>query len=261
MDVIAPAHWACIDFISDLHLQQTDQATYGAWQRYLRTTQADALFILGDLFEVWVGDDVLHDATRFEAQCAADLHSASQRLPVYVMQGNRDFLMGPALMQACAATLLPDPSVLEFGGMRWLLSHGDAWCLEDRDYQQFRALVRSASWQQTFLAQPLAERQRVARDIRNQSEAHKRADHTLYADVDAASALAALASSEARHLIHGHTHRPARHDLGGGQQRWVLSDWDLSALLPRAQVLRLRRQTNPTGTPRVTMERIPPALA
>lgn len=261
MDVIAPAHWACIDFISDLHLQQTDQATYGAWQRYLRTTQADALFILGDLFEVWVGDDVLDDATRFEAQCAADLQCASQRLPVYVMQGNRDFLMGPALMQACGATLLPDPSVLEFGGMRWLLSHGDAWCLEDRNYQQFRALVRSPSWQQSFLAQPLAERQRVARDIRNQSEAHKRADHALYADVDAASALAALASSEARHLIHGHTHRPARHDLGGGQQRWVLSDWDLSALLPRAQVLRLRRQTNPTGTPRVTMERIPPALA
>ena len=260
MDVIAPAHWACIDFISDLHLQQGDPATYHAWQRYLRTTQAHALFILGDLFEVWVGDDVLGDATGFEAQCAADLRATSQRLPVYVMHGNRDFLMGNVLMQACGATLLPDPSVLELGGVRWLLSHGDAWCLQDRDYQQFRARVRSPNWQQEFLEKPLVERQRIARDIRSQSEARKRAEDTPYSDVDPACARATLAASNAQHLIHGHTHRPARHDLGASAQRWVLSDWDLAALPAHAQVLRLRRHTGSSGTPHVSLERLAPIM-
>lgn len=261
MDVIAPAHWACLDFISDLHLQQADPATYGAWQRYLRTTQADALFILGDLFEVWVGDDVLGDTGGFEAQCAADLQATARRLPVYLMHGNRDFLMAPALMRACGATLLPDPSTLELGGVRWLLSHGDAWCLEDRDYQQFRARVRSPNWQLEFLAKPLAERQRIARDIRSQSEARKRAEATPYADVDPACARAALAASNAQHLIHGHTHRPARHDLGAGSQRWVLSDWDLNALPARAQVLRLRSRPGAQGMQRTTLERLAPGMA
>lgn len=261
MEVLAPAHWTCIDFISDLHLQMAEAATFLTWQQYLQHTQADALFILGDLFEVWLGDDMLDLPTQFEARCAELLQQTAQRMPVYMMHGNRDFLMEERLMQAAGSTLLDDPSVLSFGGLRWMLCHGDAWCLNDRTYMQFRELVRSPDWQRDFLAKPLTERYRIAREIRAQSEANRQAGDTLYADVDHNTAIAAMQTGHAHHLIHGHTHHPARHDLGDGRQRWVLSDWELSARTPRAEVLRLRLHTQAQDTPRVTLERIPPTMA
>jgi UDP-2,3-diacylglucosamine hydrolase len=154
------------------------------------------------------------------------------------MHGNRDFLLGQVFARAAGLTLLADPTLLVFGGQRWLLSHGDALCLADHDYQEFRQQVRSPAWQQAFLAQPLAARQATARALRSQSEARKQS-LTSYADLDQNATRAWLARNRARTLIHGHTHRPATHDLDDGLQRLVLSDWEPSAVAPRAEALRL----------------------
>ena len=249
----APAHWQAVDFISDLHLQAAEPATLTLWQHYLQqppAQRADALFILGDLFEVWIGDDVLapqaQDTTpSYWRTCAQLLREHSRHTPVYFMHGNRDFLLGASALGACGMQGLFDPTVLAFQGERWLLSHGDALCLADTDYQQFRAVVRSADWQRDFLAKPLSEREAIARGLREQSEARKRGsahDPSLWADVDAGSAREWLQAAGSQTLIHGHTHRPDQHDLGQGLRRVVLSDWDATALPPRAEVLRLSAQ-------------------
>jgi len=233
----APANWRTVDFISDLHLQASESATFEAWRGYMAATPADAVFILGDLFEVWVGDDVLAQPG-FEAECAAVMRATAQRTPVFFMHGNRDFLAGGGLMAAAGTTLLHDPTVLAIHNQMFLLTHGDALCLDDHDYMAFRAQVRATQWQQHFLAQPLAQRQAVARGLRDASETRKRAASD-YADVDATAARAWLAAAGAATMIHGHTHKPAAHDLGDGLQRVVLSDWDAAAQPPRLQVLRL----------------------
>lgn len=255
----APSHWRCIDFISDLHLQASEPATFSAWRDYLQHSTADAVFILGDLFEVWVGDDVLTDAHGFEHKCAQVLREAAQRLDVFIMHGNRDFLMGQRLMQTCGSRLVQDPTVLSFATQRWLLSHGDALCLGDTAYLQFRQSVRSASWQNDFLSKPLEERKTFARQLRSKSESIKNTKMS-YADVDTTAAIACLQSGQATTMIHGHTHRPARHDLAQGLERIVLSDWDLSAIPPRADVLRLRQCAALTASGAV-VERISPAQA
>lgn len=238
-ELIAPNHWRTVVCISDLHLQASEPATFAAWQRSMASCTADAIFILGDLFEVWVGDDALQaDPAGFDAACVQVLFEAARQRPVFFMHGNRDFLVGRACLDACGVTFLPDPTVLQFAGQRWLLSHGDALCLDDVDYLQFRAVVRSPQWQQDFLAKPLAERQHIARGIRSQSESRKRSG-AVYADVDANAAVAWLLAAQASTLVHGHTHRPARHDLGQGLQRWVMTDWDASAQPARGEWLRL----------------------
>ncbi len=245
-ELMAPLSWCTVDFISDLHLNADEPATSSAFLHYLQDTPADALFILGDLFEVWVGDDVvtpdfhLHPEASFENRCASALREAAGHRALFFMHGNRDFLVGPALMTLCGATLLDDPTVLSFAGQRWLLSHGDALCLNDTDYMQFRQMVRSPAWQRAFLAKPLPERQAIARDIRSASEARKRSS-VDYADVDTDAARLWLDAASARTLIHGHTHKPAVHDLGDGFSRVVLSDWDGQAFAPRADVLRLSK--------------------
>jgi UDP-2,3-diacylglucosamine hydrolase len=237
-ELLAPSHWRTVDFISDLHLHQGDAATVATWQRYLHSTPADAVFMLGDMFEVWVGDDALAEPGSFEAQCAAVLQSAAQQRALFFMVGNRDFLIGSAFARRSSTRLVADPTVLQWAGQRWLLSHGDALCLEDVDYQRFRAVARSAAWQQQFLAQALAQRRIQARQMRQESQAHKPLGG-IYADVDAPSAIAWLQAAEASTFIHGHTHRPAEHTLAPHLSRIVLSDWDLLAQPPRAQVLRL----------------------
>lgn len=244
----APSHWRNIDFIADLHLQASELATFEAWQQYLHNCSADALFILGDLFEVWVGDDVVSVAPGqtpgFEAQCQQLLAAASQRMPLFFIHGNRDFLLGEAFASACKMTLLSDPTVLVFDDQRWLLSHGDALCLDDTDYQQFRAMVRTPAWHDHFLAKPLTERQVIARGLRTQSESRK-SSGVVYADVDTTAALQWLDTAQANTLIHGHTHHPADHLLNPTGQppkrRLVLSDWDASATPARLEVLRLSR--------------------
>ena len=237
-ELVAPPHWRTVDFISDLHLQASEPATVAAFQHYVGSTPADAVFILGDLFEVWVGDDALREPGSFEAQGCALLRAATQRLPVYFMHGNRDFLAGPDFLAACGINGLADPTVLAFGGQRYVLSHGDLLCLDDVDYQRFRIQARSADWQQQFLAQPLATRRAQARGIRQESEAKKQSGAS-YADVDGPAAVAWLQAAGAHTLIHGHTHRPALHGLAPGLQRVVLSDWDAAALPRRLETLRL----------------------
>ena len=254
MELPALSRWRTVDFISDLHLQAEESQTHAAWVFYLSHTLADAVFMLGDLFEVWVGDDVLDDADSFEAGCARTMRQASQRLDLFVMHGNRDFLMGDPLMALCGATLLPDPCCLVAGQQRWLLTHGDALCIDDVEYQRFRTQVRSSQWQDEFLAQPLPARQAIARQLRTQSEAHKATD-AAYADVDTPVALEWLRIHHSQHLIHGHTHRPGHHILAAGYERTVLSDWDLSATPPRADVLRLTLPTTNDGVMR--LQRLP----
>jgi UDP-2,3-diacylglucosamine hydrolase len=233
----APPGWRSIEFISDLHLQAQALSTFDAWRHYMGSTAADAVFILGDLFEVWVGDD-LAQQPGFAADCAAVLQAAAQRVPVFLMHGNRDFLVGDGLLRSCGAVLLDDPTVLSFAGTRWLLTHGDALCLDDTAYMRFRAQVRSPQWQREFLAQPLEQRLAIGRELRAQSEARKNAQQQ-YANVDEDMVRAWLDAADAQVMIHGHTHLPADHDLGGGRQRIVLSDWDLAAHPPRQEVLRI----------------------
>src|SRR5512140_2347250 len=133
----APPEWRTIDFISDLHLQVGEPETVAAWRNYMAQTPADALFILGDLFEVWVGDDAAA-TPGFAADCARVLRATATTKAVFFMPGNRDFLVGDEFAQSCRITLLPDPFVLAFDDRRWLLTHGDALCLADVEYMRFR---------------------------------------------------------------------------------------------------------------------------
>ena len=234
----ASSTWQQVDFISDVHLDVHDQDTFLAWSHYMAHTHADALFILGDLFEVWVGDDTQDP---FALECLSLIQRTSQRLPVYFICGNRDFLLGTNALQASGMQGLNDPTVLALGDQRILLSHGDSLCLDDHDYLAFRAQVRQPAWQAQFLAQPLAQRQATGQAMRAQSEARKRT-HTDYADVDTPAARAWLQATDCQVLLHGHTHRPAVHDLGEGLQRWVLSDWHASHTAPRLEVVSWLRQ-------------------
>ncbi|WP_077002259.1 UDP-2,3-diacylglucosamine diphosphatase [Variovorax sp. KK3] len=235
-ELVAPAGWRTVDLMSDLHLQASEPATFEAWRGYLQTTPADAIFILGDLFEVWVGDDAAGEPG-FEAQCAELLREATTRRPVFFLHGNRDFLVGAAFAARCGVRLLDDPTVLVLHERRWLLSHGDLLCLEDTEYLRFRTEVRAPAWQKAFLARPLAERRALARSMRAQSEDRKRTPGMVWADVDADAARAWLRQANANTLVHGHTHKPATHVLGTGLSRIVLSDWDLKAHPARAQLL------------------------
>ena len=233
---IAPAAWRAIDFISDLHLSELMPATFAAFAEHLRHTEADAVFMLGDLFELWVGDDARHEP--FAQRCVQVLAETATRRVLAVMGGNRDFLMGPDLLADCGARALPDPTLLEAFGQRVLLSHGDALCLADRAYQAFRRQVRGPQWLASFLARPLPERLALAREIRQASETRRQFDGEGNADVDAEAAVSMLAQAQAPTLVHGHTHRPGSEHWHGGFERHVLSDWDLDSAA-RAEVLRL----------------------
>lgn len=236
--LVAPDHWRAIDFISDLHLTAALPRTVELWSDYLLRTQADAVFILGDLFETWVGDDARSEG--FEARGAEVLKSAAALRPIAFMVGNRDFLLGAAMLEACGMTRLEDPTLLCAFGDKALLTHGDALCLGDVPYQQFRRIVRDPAWQRDFLQRPLSERRSLARALRDESERHKATQPTAsWVDVDIAAALATLRTAGAATMIHGHTHRPGSEALAPGLWRHVLSDWDVDdPTAPRAQVLR-----------------------
>jgi len=230
--------WRRIDLLSDVHLHADMPRTFAAWRDHLLGTPADAVLILGDLFEVWVGDDSA--AGGFAADCVAVLRAASQQRAVAFLPGNRDFLVGDALLSATGLHALADPTVLQAFGQRWLLTHGDALCLSDTAYQRSRQQVRSPAWQLAFLAQPLAERERQARAMRDASAAHQAAQSPAqWSDVDDAAAAQWLAAADCPAMVHGHTHRPATHALPGGGTRHVLGDWDFDHGTPRAHALRL----------------------
>jgi UDP-2,3-diacylglucosamine hydrolase len=238
-------HWRTVDFISDLHLSESEPATFDAWQRYMGSTTADAVFILGDLFEVWVGDDSVRvylstqsADLNFEERCTLVLQAAGKRLNLFFMHGNRDFLVGKQMMATCNATLLDDPTLLTYQQQRYLLTHGDMLCLADTQYLAFRDIVRQPAWQQAQLAKPLAERQAIGRHMRLESQKNQQ-KLLEYADVDTTAVLAWLQAANAKTMIHGHTHKPAEHDLGNSFKRVVMTDWDLKATPNRAEVLQL----------------------
>lgn len=238
----APAHWQAIDLLSDLHLCPALPRTTEAFQAHLAATDADAVLILGDLFEVWIGDDQRHQD--LESSCLRALKQAAAGRWIGIMVGNRDFLLGPSALKDAGAHRLDDPLALTAFGQRFLLSHGDALCLADTEYQQFRQQVRQTGWQQEFLARPYAERSALAQAIRAESRTRKaaRPQPSDWADVDSAAASTCLDRAAAGVLIHGHTHRPADHALPGGRVRHVLSDWDMDGPTPRAEVVRIDRQ-------------------
>ena len=230
--------WRCIDVLSDVHLHADMPRTFAAWRQHLQHTPADAVLILGDLFEAWVGDDAM--AGSFELACVAVLQEARRSKALAFLPGNRDFLVGDALLAATGMQRLADPTVLCAFGQRWLLSHGDALCLADTAYQQFRHQVRSTAWQQAFLAQPLAARETQARAMRDASAAHQaELGPARWSDVDDGAAAQWLAASGCGTLVHGHTHRPGVHALPAGGVRHVLGDWDFDHGTPRARALRL----------------------
>ena len=249
-ELAAQPSWRAIDFISDLHLSEALPRTFQAFEAHLNNTAADAVFILGDLFEAWVGDDMARHG--FERLCVRAMAHAASRRQLAFMVGNRDFLAGTELLRQSGAMGLPDPTVLNAWGQRVLLSHGDALCLADTPYQAFRREVRSAAWQSSFLARPLNDRLKIAADMRqasHESQARRQFDGAADADVDSAEAVHWMRAMATPEMVHGHTHRPGSNLLAPGFTRHVLSDWDLDTA-QRAEVLRLTHDG---------FERLPPS--
>ncbi|MFM7506005.1 MAG: UDP-2,3-diacylglucosamine diphosphatase [Rubrivivax sp.] len=249
-EMAAPEGWQAIDFISDLHLSETLPRTTAAWRAHLLHTPADCVVMLGDLFELWVGDEQIDRA--FESACVAAMAEAASHRELAFMVGNRDFLAGARLWREAGLRALPDPTVLDAWGQRVLLTHGDALCLADKPYQAFRAEVRTETWRQGFLARPLAERLAIAGEIRQASRTRRQFDGDSATDVDPAEAVKWMHAMGTPELVHGHTHRPGSDALAPGFKRHVLGDWDLDAGT-RAEVLRLTRD----GFARVAPSRAP----
>ena len=215
-------------FISDLHLDPSRPAVVAQFERFLADAVpgADALYILGDLFEYWVGDDGL--ALPFPRRIAQRLKAASAQVPVHFMHGNRDFLAAERFARETGAALMADPTVIDLYGTRALLMHGDTLCTDDVRYQAFRAQVRDPAWQRTTLALPIEERLVLANRMRTQSEGTKQATDMEIMDVAPQAVERAFSESGCALMIHGHTHRPGRHVHRVGARecvRWVLPDW------------------------------------
>lgn len=216
-------------FISDLHLcagrPQINLDFFGFLEHEARSAQA--LYILGDLFEYWVGDDDLGDA--FNAAVVSSLDRlVAAGVPTYLMHGNRDFVIGDAFARASGVTLLPDPTLLDLYGQPTLVMHGDTLCTLDEDYQAFRREARTEAWMRDLLRRPLAERKAAVEALRRQSEQEKRGKTAEIMDVAPSEVENVLRRHGYPRLIHGHTHRPARHEHtvdGHACERWVLSDW------------------------------------
>jgi UDP-2,3-diacylglucosamine hydrolase len=216
-------------FISDLHLAPERPRINETFFRFLRDTapQAAALHILGDLFENWVGDDDLADP--FNASIADALAALPRAgVTLYFMQGNRDVLAGDGFAAHCGASLISDPTLIDLYGTSTLLMHGDTLCTDDVEYQKFRVYARNPGFQQRFLSQPIGERKRQMLEMRMKSEQHKQGQAAEIMDVAPATVEQTLREYGYPRLIHGHTHRPARHvhALDGRRcERWVLNDW------------------------------------
>ncbi|MCB4794152.1 UDP-2,3-diacylglucosamine diphosphatase [Pseudomonas sp. NP21570] len=215
--------------ISDLHLEEERPDITRAFLHFLatRACQAEALYILGDFFEVWIGDDAM---TPFQQSIADALRALSERgTRIYLMHGNRDFMLGKGFCRAAGCTLLGDPSVVELGGERVLLMHGDSLCTRDEGYMRLRRLLRNPLSLFILRHLPLSTRRKLARKLRNESRAQTRMKASDIIDVTPELIPRVLAEHGVRTLIHGHTHRPATHELevdGRPAQRIVLGDWD-----------------------------------
>lgn len=214
--------------ISDLHIDPERPAITQAFFDFLDTTAngAEALYILGDLFEAWLGDD--DDTPVFLETIARIKAYADKGHAVYFMHGNRDFLIGEQFAQAANVTLLNDPTVIEYHQQTYLLMHGDSLCTLDNEYIQFRAMVRDPQWQQAILSKSLEERREYARTVRAQSRSMTSLKAEDILDVTPEEVINTMSLHKVQHFIHGHTHRPAVHDLTVDQRaanRYVLGDW------------------------------------
>lgn len=216
-------------FISDLHLSEDRPEINRLFFEFLqvRATRASALYILGDLFEYWAGDDDCDEPFNKSVIDALARLSGSS-VAVSFMHGNRDFLAGAVFAQRAGLTIISDPTPVSLFGVPTLLSHGDTLCTDDHEYMMFREQVRSVQWAADFLAKPLRERKAIIGGLRRQSEDEKRSKASSIMDVNTDAVEALLRASGYPRLIHGHTHRPARHEhLVDGHvcERWVLADW------------------------------------
>lgn len=216
-------------FISDLHLCVEQPSTTQVFLHFTQhiAPQAEALYILGDLFEYWAGDDDLNDP--FHRQITDALHAlVTSGTRLFLMHGNRDLLIGKELEQVTGGTLLPDPTLLALYGIPTLLTHGDLLCTDDIAYQQYRKQVHDPVWQQQFLAQPLAQRKAFIEQLRARSEQEKKHKSADIMDVNQDAVAGLLREYHYPRLIHGHTHRLNRHlhSVDGHDcERWVLGDW------------------------------------
>lgn len=216
-------------FISDLHLDSSRPAVIRAFLQFLQqqAVAADALYILGDFFEVWIGDDDDAELNQTVATALRQLTSAGT--PVYLMHGNRDFLIGQTFCRQSGCRLISDPGIVNLYGQSVLLMHGDSLCIDDKQYMQFRALSRSQPWQQQLLSHTVEERRQLARQMRAQSIQANSNKASDIMDVNQEEVLAVLRQYQVDLLIHGHTHRPAIHNVqasGINATRVVLGDWD-----------------------------------
>jgi UDP-2,3-diacylglucosamine hydrolase len=220
-------------FISDLHLSAERPDANEQFFRFLgdEARRAQALYVLGDLFEYWAGDDELTDrkGDPLAADVAAGFKSLAENgVQVRIMHGNRDFLVGKGFLAASGAQLLDDPSVIKFAGKRLVLLHGDTLCTDDHDYQAWRRIARSVEWQRDFLSKNLPERKKAIQGLREKSKEVIAAKPAEIMDVNQEAVRDVFRHLKLRHMIHGHTHRPARHDIevdGALCERWVLPDW------------------------------------
>jgi len=215
-------------FISDLHLEIGRPDITRAFSQFIKeeALNADALYILGDLFEVWIGDDLNNTFTMQILSLLNEVSSAG--IPVFLMNGNRDFLIGNVFCKAARCTLLPDPSLITINNELILLCHGDHLCTEDRDYMKFRDMVRGQPWQSQFLGKSIEERLRIASNLREGSQAKKQETNTDIQDVNHSEIIPFMEKFGVRTLIHGHTHRPATHQFDIKNKpavRIVLGDW------------------------------------
>ncbi len=215
-------------FVSDVHLDSRLEKTTCAFSNWLAGPARDAerVFILGDLFEAWIGDD---DDDPYKLERLAEIKAlAETNTDVSFMHGNRDFLAGKQFAQSAGLTLLPDPCEIEVNGERWLLSHGDAWCTDDTEYQAFRQQVRNPAWQQAVLTRPLEERRALASQMRDASSEAGATKSAEIMDVNTDAVAASYAAADVATIVHGHTHRPACHRVvlnKTNATRWVLGDW------------------------------------
>jgi len=225
-------------FISDLHLAPGQNERLDAFVSLIESLAAHrvaALYILGDLFEAWPGDDA-GDAGLGQAVGAALSSLAPAGIKVSFIAGNRDFLLGERFAGPLGIDILADPTVVTAGGVQLVLTHGDLLCTDDIAYQAYRSEVRDPQWQARFLAQSLKAREAIAADLRAKSESAKSGKAAEIMDVNADAVANLLAQHPRRILLHGHTHRPRRHELlldGVVRERWVLPDWDPLADPPR----------------------------
>jgi UDP-2,3-diacylglucosamine hydrolase len=216
-------------FISDLHLSPETPAATASLVEFLSQTaaHADSLYVLGDLFEYWIGDEGM--AEPHAQQVIQAFRSLTDKgVATYFMHGNRDFLVGERVAEAAGLHLLADPTVVDLYGTPTILMHGDTLCTDDHEYQRFRAIVRNPEWQRAFIAKPLDERVRMAQEARGRSEQSKSTKDMAIMDVAPMEVEKTFFTYQAARLIHGHTHRPARHEyrIDGRQcERWVLGDW------------------------------------